>query len=80
MDAGLGWLGVVVVVGFVDKLDVVEGAMAVDRSQSLVAVEGVVVVGANGNADGDLVGDSDGESIPDVDADHVDHHHKHPIR
>ena len=47
MDAGLEWLGLVVGVGFVDKLDVEEGAMAVDCSQSLVEVEGVSVVGAN---------------------------------
>ena len=55
MAAGLEWLGLVVLVGFVDKLDVeeeamavdcsqslVEEAMAVDCSQSLVEVEGVV--------------------------------------
>ena len=47
MAAGLEWLGFVVVVGFVDKLDVVEGAKAVDRSQCLVEVEGVLVVAAN---------------------------------
>ena len=47
MAAGLEWLGLVLVVGFVDKLDVVEGAKAVDRSQCLVEVEGVLVVAAN---------------------------------
>ena len=47
MDAGLEWLGLVVDVGFVDKLDVVEGAKAVDRSQCLVEVEGFPVVGTN---------------------------------
>ena len=41
MAAGLEWLGLVLVVGFVDKLDVEEEAMAVDCSQSLVEVEGV---------------------------------------
>ena len=41
MDADLEWLGLVVAVGFVDKLDVEEEAMAVDCSQSLVEVEGV---------------------------------------
>ena len=47
MDAGLEWLGLVVDVGFVDKLDVEEVAKAVDRSQCLVEVEGVPVVGTN---------------------------------
>ena len=47
MAAGLEWLGLVLVVGFVDKLDVVEVAKAVDCSQSLVEVEGVSVVAAN---------------------------------
>ena len=32
MDAGLEWLGFVVGVGFIDKLDVEEEAMAVDCS------------------------------------------------
>ena len=47
MDAGLEWLGLVVDVGFVDKLDVEEVAKAVDRSQCLVEVEGVQVLGSN---------------------------------
>ena len=47
MAAGLEWLGLLVVVGFVDKLDEVEGAKAVDRSQCLVEVEGFPVVGTN---------------------------------
>ena len=47
MDAGLEWLGLVVVVGFVDKLDEVERAKAVDRSQCLVEVEGIPVLAAN---------------------------------
>ena len=47
MAAGLVWLGLVVGVGFVDKLDVVEGAKAVDRSQCLVEVEGIPVLAAN---------------------------------
>ena len=47
MAAGLEWLGLLVLVGFVDKLDVEEGAKAVDRSQCLVEVEGVLVVAAN---------------------------------
>ena len=47
MAAGLEWLGLVLVVGFVDKLDVVEVAKAVVCSQSLVEVEGVPVVGTN---------------------------------
>ena len=42
MDAGLEWLGLVVGIGFVDELDVEEEAMAVDCSQSLGQVEGVV--------------------------------------
>ena len=47
MAAGLEWIGLVVDVGFVDKLDVVEGTMAVVCSESLVEVEGVLVVAAN---------------------------------
>ena len=47
MAACLEWPGLVFLVGFVDKLDVEEGAKAVDRSQCLVEVEGVLVVAAN---------------------------------
>ena len=47
MAAGLEWLGLVLVVAFVDKVDVGEGAMAFHCSQSLVEVEGVTGVAAN---------------------------------
>ena len=47
MAAGLEWLGLVLVVAFVDKVDVGEGAMAVHCSQSLVEVEAVLGVAAN---------------------------------
>ena len=44
MAAALEWLGLVLVVAFVDKVDVGEGAMAVHCSQSLVEVEGIAGV------------------------------------
>ena len=47
MTACFGWLGLVLVVAFIDKVDVGEGAMAVHCSQSLVEVEGVLGVAAN---------------------------------
>ena len=47
MAAGLEWLGLVLVVAFVDKVDVGEVAMAVHCSQSLVEVEWVLGVTAN---------------------------------